>query len=75
MTIRLRVRELAEVRKLTLAQFQRKADLSVSTARRFWYSTTDGSENGEPLKAIRLDLIERIADFFGVTLGDLFMKE
>lgn len=75
MTIRLRVRELAEARKLTLAQFQRRVNLSVSTARRFWYSTSDGSENGEPLKAIRLDLVEQIADYFGIAPGELFMKE
>jgi len=75
MTIRLRVRELAEARKLNLAQFQRKADLSVSTARRFWYSTSDGSANGPPLKQVSLDVIEQIADYLGVAPGELFMKE
>jgi hypothetical protein len=75
MTIRLRVRELAEARKLNLAQFQRKADLSVSTARRFWYSTSDGSANGTPLKQVSLDVIEQIANYLGVAPGELFIKE
>lgn len=75
MTIRLRVRELGETRKLNLAQFQRKVDLSVSTARRVWYSTSDGSANGPPLKQVSLDVIEQIGDYFGVAPGELFVKE
>jgi hypothetical protein len=75
MTVRLRVRELAEQRKLNLAQFQRKVDLSVSTARRVWYSTSDGSANGPPLKQVSLDVIEQIADHFGVAPGELFVKD
>jgi len=75
MTIRLRVREVAEASNLNLAQFQRKVDLSVSTARRVWYSTSDGSAEGPPLKQVSLDVIEQIADYFKVAPGELFVKE
>ena len=74
MTVRLCVKKLGEARDLNLAQFQRKVDLSVSTARRVWYSTSDGSANGPPLKQVSLDVIEQIADYFGVTPGELFVK-
>lgn len=75
MTIRLRVRELGEASNLNLAQFQRKVDLSVSTARRVWYSTSDGSAEGPPLKQVSLDVIEQIADYFKVAPGELFVKD
>lgn len=75
MTIRLRVREIAEAHSFNLSQFQRKVDLSMSTARRVWYSTSDGNPNGPPLKQVSLDVIEQIADYFRVTPGELFVKE
>lgn len=74
MTIRLRVRELGEARQLNLAQLQRRVNLSMSTARRVWYSTSDGSAQGPPLKQVSLDVIEQIADYFGVAPGELFEK-
>jgi hypothetical protein len=75
MTVRLRVRELAEAKELNLSQLQRRVNLSMSTARRVWYSTSDGNAHGPPLKQVSLDVIEQIADFFKVTPGELFVKE
>ena len=71
---RLRVRELGEKRGLNLAEFQREAKLPVSTARRYWYGTEDGSTNGDPLKQVSLETIDKIADFFGCPPGDLFRR-
>jgi transcriptional regulator with XRE-family HTH domain len=75
MTVRLRVRDIAEPQGLNLAQLQRRVNLSMSTARRVWYSTSDGSVDGPPLKQVSLDVIEQIADYFGVPPGELFEKE
>lgn len=75
MAIRMRVRELAEQKGLNLSLLQRRIGLSMSTARRFWYSTSDGSSHGPPLKQVSLDVVEQIADYLGVTPGELFVKE
>jgi hypothetical protein len=74
MPVKLRVRELAERQGLTLSLFQREAKLPMSTARRFWYSTSDGSANGAPLKQINLEVLDEVAGFFGVTPGDLLER-
>ncbi len=75
MTSRLRVRVLAEQQGINLSQFQRRLGLSLSTARRVWYSTSDGRAQGPPLKQVSLDIIEQVADYFGVAPGELFVKE
>lgn len=74
MTIRLRVREVAQEHGYSLAKFQREVKLTLGTARRVWYSTSDGREEGEPLKQVSLDVIEQIADHFDVEPGKLFVK-
>lgn len=71
---RVRVRELAEARGLDLATFQREAKLGVSTARRYWYSTEDGSPKGEPLKRVAMETIDKLSEFFGCAPGDLFQR-
>jgi hypothetical protein len=70
----LRVRELAQARGLNLSQFQIAARLQTSTARRFWYGTSNGSEHGPPLVMISLVLLDQVAAFFGVEVGDLFVR-
>lgn len=74
MAIRLRVRELAEKDGMTMGAFQRRTGVSMSTARRFWYSTSDGKVDGPPLKQVSLEVIEQIANFFDVEPGELFMR-
>jgi hypothetical protein len=74
MGIRLAVREVAERRGLNLATFQREAKLGVSTARRFWYSTADGSPSGrKPLTQVDLRVLEQVARFLEVTPGELLV--
>jgi transcriptional regulator with XRE-family HTH domain len=72
--LRLRIRELSEARGLSLAEFQREAKLPVSVARRAWHSTADGLPSGRPLQSVYLDLLEKLADFFEVPVGDLFER-
>ena len=72
--IRLRVRELAEQRGFNLGQFQRAASLPMTSARRVWFSSTEGRVNGPPLRHIDLELLERLADFLGVEPGDLLER-
>jgi len=74
MSIRLRVRELFEQQAWTLGKFQRVLGLSMSTARRVWYSTSDGREDGPPLKQVSLDVLEKIADRLAIAPGDLLEK-
>ncbi|HRA90539.1 MAG TPA: helix-turn-helix transcriptional regulator [Planctomycetaceae bacterium] len=69
---RLYVRKIAESQSLNLSRFQQKARLSMSTARRLWYSTSDGKDGGPRLRAVRLDVLEAAAQSLGVSIGDLF---
>jgi hypothetical protein len=71
---RLRVRELGEARGLNLARFQREAQLPVSTARRYWYGTEDGSEDGEPMRQVRMKTIDQLCAFFECAPGELFYQ-
>lgn len=75
MAVRLRVRELAEARGLNISSLQREARIPMSTARRVWYSTSDGKSEGPPLKLVNLDIIERLAHFFQVAPGDLLSND
>jgi hypothetical protein len=47
----------------------------MSTARRVWYSTSDGSENGPPLKLVNLEVIDQLSRFFAVDPGELLVRE
>jgi hypothetical protein len=71
MAVRLRVKELSEARGMNLAVFQREAKLGVSTARRLWYNTSNGSPNGPPLRRLDYDSLEVLCEFFGVGPGEL----
>ena len=72
--VRLRVKELAEARRLNISSLQREAKIPMSTARRVWYSTSDGSEKGPPLKLVNLELVDQLSLFFSVSPGDLFER-
>jgi hypothetical protein len=71
---RLNVRELAEAQGLNHAEFQREARLPVSTARRYWYSTEDGSANGDLLKQVSMETLDKITDFFSCPPGEVFRR-
>jgi hypothetical protein len=55
-----------------LAEFQRETKLPPATARRIWYSTSNGSRKGPPLESADFRILEVTAKFFGVQVGDLF---
>lgn len=74
MSVRLRVKEIAEARGLNISSLQREAKIPMSTARRVWYSTSDGSEDGAPLKLVNLEVIDQLSLFFGVPPGDLLER-
>ena len=74
MAVRLRVKELAEARGLNISSLQREAKIPMSTARRVWYSTSDGKERGPMLKLVNLEVVDQLCQFFGITPGDLFER-
>jgi DNA-binding Xre family transcriptional regulator len=71
MAVRLRVRELAEARRLNISTFQREANLGMSTARRLWHNTSDGNPKGPPLRRLDYDSLELLCRFFNVTPNEL----
>jgi transcriptional regulator with XRE-family HTH domain len=68
---RLRVREIAESQNMNLSQLQRKADIAVRTARRYWFNTRSGNVTGEPLEELSLEVLGRIARALEVSVKDL----
>ena len=72
--VRLRVKELAEARGLNISSLQREAKIPMSTARRVWYSTSDGKEKGPPLKLVNLEAVDRLSRYFQVEPGDLLER-
>ncbi len=72
---RLRVRELAEARDLNISQLQRKADITMGTARRYWYSTRDGKAEGASLEELNLPVMRSIARVLGVKVRDLLSED
>lgn len=74
MPIRLRIREVAEEKGINLSQLARRADLGMTTARRIWFGTGDGRENGPPLQYVSLDTLERIARVLEVAPNDLLTQ-
>ncbi len=72
MAIKMRVREHAEKRSLSIGKFSRQADINLSTARRLWYSTADGVENSKkgPLERVDFEVLEKLCRFFGLAPGE-----
>lgn len=71
--VRLRVQELAKhCGYPTIAAFQRGAYLPMTTVRRVWFSTSDGSPHGPPLKVISFEVLELLAAVLDVEVGALF---
>jgi DNA-binding Xre family transcriptional regulator len=68
---KLLIKELAQERGIKLAQLQRKTGIAVRTARRYWFNTQSGNITGEPLKEVRFEVLQSIADALGVTVKDL----
>lgn len=72
MQICLRVREVAQRRGLSLAQVQREARLSITTARRYWYNSRSGlARDAGTLTEVNLATLGAIADLLEVQPGEL----
>lgn len=72
MQVSLRVREVAERQGLRLAQVQREARLSITTARRYWYNSRSGlARDAGTLTEVNLATLGTIAALLKVQPGDL----
>lgn len=80
---RLRVQEWAKTRGLNLSQLQAAVNkrlnaerpVAMGTMRRYWYSTKDGKETGEPIELADLHLLATIARVLDVPLSDLLNED
>jgi DNA-binding Xre family transcriptional regulator len=61
--VRLRVKELAEERGISLSKLSRIADVSYKVVQRMWRNPEDGFNSKS---------LERVAHALGVSMGDLF---
>lgn len=72
---RLRVRELAQARGMSMSQLQRESRLTMNMVRRYWYNTADGKEHGPALAEIKLYALDVLAGVFNVRPGDLIASD
>jgi hypothetical protein len=72
---RLRIKELADDQGLNISQLQRRANITYSTARRYYYNTRDGKTQGEPLEELNLPVLIAIAEVLGVKVRDLLTDD
>lgn len=78
---RLKVRSVAQEAGLNLSTLQavvnKRLDkpVAMGTMRRYWYSTKDGKETGDPIELVDLHLLGTIAKALGVRLSDLMNED
>ena len=67
------IRDIAQARdpSMSISKLHFAAGISMSTARRYWYGTRDGSETGEPMTVIDLPTIAKVAQVIGVSWKEL----
>jgi transcriptional regulator with XRE-family HTH domain len=70
--VRLRLREIAEKQGLNMLQLSHRSATSLTSIRRYWYGTKSGRKEGDPLRNVDLDLLERFAKVLGVKVLELF---
>jgi hypothetical protein len=58
----------------SISRLQLEARLSMGTARRYWYGTSDGTPNGPRVTVVDLITAERVATALGLTLGTLLIE-
>ena len=73
--LRLRVREVAQKKKISMSQLQRQTGLTMSLIRRYWYNTHDGKKDGKPLSFVSFEHLATLARFFEVEPGSLLTEE
>ena len=74
---RLKVQERAAERGVNLTQLHMRVigragkPVSMSTLRRYWYATKDGSARGEAIELVDVHLLGTIAKALGVSVSEL----
>jgi hypothetical protein len=66
MPIRSRVRQVAEAKGVKMSALQRTSGISMTSMRNLWFSTNDGTPDGEPLRQIHLPSLYAVARILGV---------
>ena len=74
MTVRVRLRELAEARGLNMNQTALRAGLNLTVVRRYWYSSSNGKEGGPPLTEVNLSFLEKLAELVGIEPQELLER-
>lgn len=78
---RLRVQERAAERDINLTQLHMRVmgragkPVSMSTLRRYWYSTKDGKAQGDAIELVDVHLLGTIAKALDVPVGELLNGE
>lgn len=76
MTLRLRLRKLAEARGLNMNQTSLRASINVNVVRRYWYSSSNGKVGGPPLTEVNLIFLEKLANLLELDdIGQLFERQ
>lgn len=67
------IRDIAQARNLdmSISRLHFAAEISMGAARRYWYGTKDGTEDGEPMTVVDLPTIVKVAQALGVPWKDL----
>lgn len=67
------VRDVALARDptMSISKLHFAAEISMGAARRYWYGTRDGTEDGEPMTVVDLPTIGKVAAVIGVHWKDL----
>jgi hypothetical protein len=56
---------------MSISKLHFAAGISMGAARRYWYGTRDGTEEGEPMTVVDLPTIVKVARAVGVSWKDL----
>jgi hypothetical protein len=56
---------------MSISKLHFLAGISMGAARRYWYGTRDGTEDGEPMVVVDLPTIDKVARAIGVSWKEL----
>jgi hypothetical protein len=62
---------LARDPTMSISKLHFAAGISMGAARRYWYGTKDGTEDGEPMIVVDLPTIDKVAKALGVPWKEL----
>jgi hypothetical protein len=69
--LRLKVREVAEEKGISMAVLARRANIGITTAQRIWNNSATAAKGGPPLESVSLKVLEDVAEVLGVEPWDL----